>query len=65
MRSSPNGGPSSLRPTLQKVTLHPRIAYGGDKLPSSGDEERLHHQAHEQCFVSNSVKSEVLVEPRI
>jgi organic hydroperoxide reductase OsmC/OhrA len=50
---------------IAHVTLNPRIAYGGDKLPSAADEERLHHQAHEQCFVSNSVKSEVLVKPRI
>jgi organic hydroperoxide reductase OsmC/OhrA len=34
---------------------------GGDKRPTPADEEHLHHLAHEQCFISNSVKTEVVV----
>jgi len=49
---------------VSTVTLHPRIVYGGDKRPSATEEEELHHQSHEQCFIANSVKTEVLVEPR-
>ena len=45
------------------VTLHPRIAYGGDEHPSAEDEHRLHELAHEQCFIANSVKTEIMVEP--
>jgi organic hydroperoxide reductase OsmC/OhrA len=30
-------------------------------LPAPADEERLHHLAHEQCFIANSIKTEVTV----
>ncbi|HKW91423.1 MAG TPA: OsmC family protein [Methylomirabilota bacterium] len=45
------------------VTLHPRIVYGGDTRPTPEDEHRLHELAHEQCFIANSVKTEITVEP--
>jgi len=48
---------------ISAVTLNPRIAYGGEKRPSADDEERLHHLAHEQCFIANSVKTEITVKP--
>ena len=46
---------------VSAVTLNPKITYGGEKLPVPEDEEKLHHQAHEQCFIANSVKTEVTV----
>jgi organic hydroperoxide reductase OsmC/OhrA len=46
---------------LSAVTLHPRITYSGDKLPTPADEERLHHTAHEHCFIANSIKTQVTV----
>jgi organic hydroperoxide reductase OsmC/OhrA len=51
-------------PWVSSVTLHPQIAYSGDKPPAPADEEHLHHQAHEQCFIANSIKTEVKVETR-
>jgi organic hydroperoxide reductase OsmC/OhrA len=51
-------------PWVSSVTLQPQIAYSGDKLPTPADEERLHHLAHEQCFIANSVKTEVIVGSR-
>ena len=52
-------------PWVSSVSLTPRIAYGGQKMPTPADEERLHHLAHEQCFIANSIKTEVTVgEPR-
>jgi organic hydroperoxide reductase OsmC/OhrA len=50
-------------PWVSSVTLHPRIVYGGDQRPTSDQESRLHHDAHEKCFIANSVKSDVKVEP--
>ena len=44
------------------ITLHPQIKWSGDRLPSPPDEALLHHQAHEQCFIANSVKTKVTVE---
>ena len=48
---------------VSAVTLGPKIVYGGEKRPSADDEERLHHLAHEQCFIANSVKTEITVKP--
>jgi len=48
-------------PWVSLVTLHPKIAYGGDKIPSAEEVEKFHHLAHENCFISNSVKTDVQV----
>jgi organic hydroperoxide reductase OsmC/OhrA len=48
-------------PWVSKVTLHPRIVYGGDERPSPADEEQLHHKAHDFCFIAQSIKTEVVV----
>jgi organic hydroperoxide reductase OsmC/OhrA len=49
-------------PWVSSVTLQPQIVYSGDKLPTPADEEHLHHLAHEQCFIAQSVKTEVTVK---
>lgn len=49
-------------PWVSSVTLYPQIAYSGDKLPTPEDEERLHHMAHEQCFIANSIRTQVIVK---
>jgi organic hydroperoxide reductase OsmC/OhrA len=49
-------------PWISLVTLHPKIEYSGGKLPIPADEARLHHLAHEQCFIANSIKTEVTVK---
>jgi len=47
---------------VSAVTLSPRIVYGGDKRPTEADVDHLHHAAHEQCFIANSVKTEITVK---
>ncbi len=47
-------------PWVSTVVLHPRIVYAGAP-PSPEDEERLHHRAHEGCYIANSVKTEITV----
>ena len=49
---------------ISLVRLNPTIVYSGEKLPARADEERLHHLAHEQCFIANSIKTEVRVESK-
>jgi organic hydroperoxide reductase OsmC/OhrA len=46
---------------ISTVNLKPRIKYSGEKLPSAEDEKRLHHLAHEQCFIANSIRTQVTV----
>ncbi|PQO44467.1 peroxiredoxin [Blastopirellula marina] len=48
---------------VTKVTLRPKVEFGGDSVPDHAQIYELHHQAHELCFIANSVRSEVLVEP--
>jgi organic hydroperoxide reductase OsmC/OhrA len=43
------------------VTLNPKIVYSGDKKPSHEQEAQLHHKAHDGCFISQSVKTEIKV----
>ena len=46
---------------VSAVTLNPRIVYGGDKRPTAAEVDHLHHLAHEQCFIANSVKTEIRI----
>ena len=50
-------------PWVSKVTLHPRIAWSGERIPTAAELDQLHHAAHEQCFIANSIKTEVVVQP--
>jgi organic hydroperoxide reductase OsmC/OhrA len=48
-------------PWVSEVTLNPKITYAGAKQPTHADEARLHHAAHDQCFIANSVKTKITV----
>jgi organic hydroperoxide reductase OsmC/OhrA len=48
-------------PWVSRVTLSPQILWAGEKLPSPAELERLHHDAHAQCFIANSVKTEIVI----
>ncbi|WP_300449144.1 OsmC family protein [Accumulibacter sp.] len=45
------------------VTLRPEVSFGGARRPTPEEVAEMHHQAHEACFIANSVKSEVRCEP--
>ena len=49
------------RMAMTRVTLRPRIAWGGEA-PDAAAIADLHHKAHEACFIANSVTTEVTVE---
>ena len=44
-----------------RVGFNPKVVYAGDKRPTHDEEEQLHHKAHDGCFISQSVKTEVKV----
>lgn len=48
-------------PWISSIKLSPKIVYSGGILPTPQDEADLHHLAHEQCFIANSIKTEVVV----
>ncbi len=47
---------------MTRVTLRPSIVFSEETRPSREQLEKLHHQAHELCFIANSVKTEITTE---
>jgi organic hydroperoxide reductase OsmC/OhrA len=48
------------RQAVTKVVLHPKIEWAGEA-PDRAKLDQMHHEAHEVCFIANSVKTEVSV----
>jgi organic hydroperoxide reductase OsmC/OhrA len=49
---------------VSQVTLRPKVTFAAARGPTSEALDALHHKAHEECFIANSVKSEVRCEPQ-
>jgi organic hydroperoxide reductase OsmC/OhrA len=47
---------------ITRVVLKPAVAFGGAKVPDDDSFQHLHHQAHDACFLANSVKTVIDVE---
>ena len=45
------------------VTLRPRARFAGARVPDAAALAALHHEAHEECFLANSVRCEIRCEP--
>ena len=45
------------------VTLRPRTRFARGRAPDAAELARLHHVAHEECFLANSVRCEIRCEP--
>ena len=48
---------------MTRVTLRPAVTFSGEHQPTRDELDRLHHKAHEECYIANSVRSEVRCEP--
>jgi organic hydroperoxide reductase OsmC/OhrA len=48
---------------MSVVTLHPEVRFSGELLPTPQQIEDMHHSAHTECYIANSVSSQVRVEP--
>lgn len=46
------------------VTLRPDVTFSGAMQPTRAQIDQMHHEAHEECFIANSVKTQVRCEPR-
>jgi len=51
------------RIAITQVTLRPRVRFGGGRRPTPEQHEALHHQAHDRCYIANSVSCDVRCEP--
>ena len=49
---------------ITRLTLKPRIKFSGEKQPTKEELDKMHHAAHENCFIASSVKTEIKVEPQ-
>ena len=53
------------REAMLTVTLRPEVLFSGEHLPTREELADMHHKAHDECFIANSVKTEVRCEPVI
>lgn len=51
------------RLAMTRVTLRPTAIFSGSRLPTNSELHAIHHKAHEECFIANSVKTDVQCEP--
>jgi organic hydroperoxide reductase OsmC/OhrA len=51
------------RLAITRVTLRPDVRFAGTQEPDEVEVAAMHHEAHESCFIANSVKTEVRCEP--
>jgi organic hydroperoxide reductase OsmC/OhrA len=47
---------------VERVVLRPHVVIRGDAAVDEAAIDALHHRAHEECYLANSVKTEVVVE---
>src|SRR5205085_1330493 len=51
------------RIAMVRVSLTPRVAFSGERLPARAQILELHTRAHEECYIANSVTTDVRCEP--
>jgi organic hydroperoxide reductase OsmC/OhrA len=49
------------RLAMTEVLLRPEVEFSGPRMPTQQELDDMHHRSHEQCFIANSVKTEVRV----
>ena len=50
------------RQWMSTITLDPQIDWLGENIPTAEELANIHHEAHKQCYIANSIKSEVVVK---
>jgi organic hydroperoxide reductase OsmC/OhrA len=51
------------RLAMTRVVLRPDVAFSGAPVPTADDVRAMHEQAHHECYISNSVRTDVVVLP--
>lgn len=47
---------------ITRITLRPKIVFSGPRQPTAAELNALHHAAHDDCYIANSIKAEIVVE---
>lgn len=48
---------------IARITLQPALEFSRESVPSAEQLQALHRRAHEECYIANSLKGEVVVAP--
>lgn len=51
------------RMAMTNVVLRPQVRYSGDRPPTPAQLREMHDEAHHECFIANSIRTEVRCEP--
>ena len=51
------------RMAVTRVELRPEIAFSDETLPTPDQIDHMHHMSHQECFIANSVSTEIVVLP--
>ncbi len=57
------GKNEKLKMAVTTVYLRPNISFKGDNIPDNTIIDEMHHRAHQECFIANSVLTKIIVEP--
>ncbi|MDI6625542.1 MAG: OsmC family protein [Brevundimonas sp.] len=52
------------RMSITAVTLRPEVVFSGEARPDAAALDDLHHRAHEACYIANSIRAAITIEPR-
>lgn len=52
------------RTSITAITLRPAVTFSGEVVPDAAAIDSLHHRAHEACYIANSIRAEVTIQPR-
>lgn len=53
------------RLAVTKVYLRPQVTFALENLLTEEELENIHHEAHHNCFLANSVKTEIIIEAKM
>ncbi|HEY0062889.1 MAG TPA: OsmC family protein [Telluria sp.] len=53
---------ASGKQSITHIVLRPAITFSGEKLPDRAARDDMHHSAHTQCYIANSIKADVSIE---
>ncbi len=50
------------RIAITTAVLHPKTVFSGPVVPDAATIEAMHHEAHERCFIANSVTTDISID---
>jgi len=47
---------------MTRIALRPVIAFAGTAPPGAEELQAIHHEAHDKCYIANTLNCDVVVE---